>query len=225
MPVTRSILAISAHPDDETLGCGGGLLRHQSLGDELHWLVVTDPWPPMFEKDWIKQRELEIEAVAKAYGMSSCHRAGLQATKLDSVSLGAVIQSIRRVLDEVQPDIIYVVHRGDVHSDHRVTFDATIAATKPFRSKRSTSIFSYECPSSTNMAAPLVGNVFLPQVYCDVSNFIEQKLEILSIYESEVFPPPHPRSLDAVRALARYRGSTISADYAESYSLIRDVWL
>jgi LmbE family N-acetylglucosaminyl deacetylase len=222
--VTRRVLAISAHPDDETLGCGGGLLRHQSLGDEIHWLIVTDPWHPMFEAEQIDKRQQEIADVADAYRMTSCHRAGLPTTKLDNLPLGEVIDPIRDILNEVQPDIIYVVHRGDVHSDHRVTFDATIAAAKPFRSSRVASIYSYECTSSTNMAPPTVENAFLPQVYCDVSAYVERKLEVLSIYESEIHQPPHPRSLDAVRSLARYRGATINVDYAEAYQLVRDVW-
>ena len=36
------ILAIAPHPDDETLGCGGTLLKHKNNGDEINWLIITD---------------------------------------------------------------------------------------------------------------------------------------------------------------------------------------
>lgn len=155
--------------------------------------------------------------------METVSELGLPSTRLDSMSLGAIIEPMREVILRIAPDIVYLVHGGDIHSDHRQTFDAAMAVLKPFKSLRPITIYCYECSSSTNVAAPLARYSFLPQVYCDISEFVERKLEILSIFETEIFPPPHPRSLDAVRALARYRGTTVSVDYAEAYMLIRQM--
>jgi len=74
------------------------------------------------------------------------------------------------------------------------------------------------------MAAPFPENAFLPQAYGDISDYLERKLEILSLYETEIFAPPHPRSLDAVRALAQYRGATVSVSAAEAFTVIRELW-
>jgi LmbE family N-acetylglucosaminyl deacetylase len=219
----RRVLAIAAHPDDETLGCGGGLLKHAAAGDELHWLIVTSPAEPQFDQGWAARRAQEIVAVSEAYAMETVSELGLPSTRLDSMSLGAIIEPMREVILRIAPDIVYLVHGGDIHSDHRQTFDAAMAVLKPFKSLRPVTIYCYECSSSTNVAAPMARYSFLPQVYCDISEFVERKLEILSIFETEIFPPPHPRSLDAVRALARYRGTTVSVDYAEAYMLIRQM--
>jgi len=222
--MSRRILAISAHPDDETLGCGGMLLKHSDQGDEIHWLIVTAPWAPLFDSAWQARRSREIEAVATAYGMASTNCLDLPVTKIDALALGEIIELMRTAIEAVDPDVVYLVHRGDVHSDHRVTFDAAIAVLKPFRSGARTSIYSYECTSSTNMAPPFPQNAFIPQAYGEITNYLERKLEILSLYDTEIYDPPHPRSLDAVRALAHYRGASVSVTAAEAFSVIRELW-
>ena len=222
--MTSRILAISAHPDDETLGCGGTLLKHADQGDEIHWLIVTAPWEPLFDSQSLVRRQGEIKLVAEAYGMTSTNCLDLPVTKIDALALGEIIEPMRAAIEAVDPDIVYLVHRGDVHSDHRVTFDAAIAVLKPFRAGARTSIYSYECTSSTNMAPPFPQNAFIPQAFGNISGYLERKLEILSLYETEIFEPPHPRSLDAVRALAQYRGASVSVTAAEAFCVIRELW-
>ena len=218
------VLAICAHPDDETLGCGGTLLKHKAAGDDVAWLIGTDPWEPLFSAAYIERREAQIRAIAEAYGMSAVKRLHLPTTKLDQLSLGEVIDPMRAAIADLRPDIVYVVHRGDVHSDHRVIFDAAFSVLKPFVQDGAREIFCYETISSTNMAPPLLANAFIPQAYSDITPFIKRKLEIFSLYEGEVFAAPHPRSLLAIEALARYRGSSINREFAESFMVIRKVW-
>jgi N-acetylglucosamine malate deacetylase 1 len=221
--LTRRVLVISAHPDDETLGSGGALLRHAAEGCSLHWIIATQPTEESYSAEWRTRRVAEIEAVTAAYPMTSVDELGFPAAGLDSSAMGDLIEKIRVPVHRIKPDIVYVVHAGDVHSDHRVVFDATIAVFKPFRVGWPHAIYSFECASSTNLAAPSIDNTFFAQQFCDVGDFIERKLEILRIYDSEVPAPPHPRSVDAVRALARYRGTSVSLEYAEAFMLIRQV--
>lgn len=222
--MSRCVVALSAHPDDETLGCGGALLKHAAQGDRLAWVIATAMWRPMFDERSIDQRRKTIDAVAFAYGMDTVRPLGFPTTRLDTLPLGDVVARLREALSEIDPDIIYLVHRGDVHSDHRVLFQAAIAAAKPFRRARPTSIYSFECPSSTEAAAPAPDLAFVPQVYCDISAHIERKLDILSLYEDELCEAPHPRSLEAVRALARWRGAAACVDYAEAFMTVRAFW-
>jgi LmbE family N-acetylglucosaminyl deacetylase len=216
-------MVISAHPDDETLGCGGALLRHVQEGCSLHWVIATQPSEDRYSAEWRIRRTAEIEAVTAAYPMTSTDELGFPAAGLDATLMGDLIEKIRVAVHRIKPDIIYVVHAGDVHSDHRVVFDATIAVFKPFRIGWPHAIYSFECASSTNLAAPSASNAFLAQYHCDIGDYIERKLEILSIFESEVPPAPHPRSIDSVRALARYRGTSVSLEYAEAFMLIRQI--
>ena len=218
------VLAVSAHADDETLGCGGTLLKHRAVRDEIHWLLVTAPQSPMFDDAFIARREAQIEAVSAAFGMASVNVVGLPATGLDAMPLGEVIAPVREAIVAAAPERIYVVHRGDVHSDHRVVFDAVWSAVKPFNTAQAIDIYAYETMSSTNMAAPYAGAPFVPTAYCDVSAHFDRKLAILRLFDTELQPPPHPRSLEAVEAAARYRGSVIGVSHAEAFMVVRETW-
>jgi hypothetical protein len=57
----------------------------------------------------------------------------------------------------------------------------------------------------------------------DVSATIDTKIEAMEIYEDEVRPWPHPRSLEALRTIARRWGSVCGLDYAEAFELVRSV--
>lgn len=219
------ILAISTHPDDETLGCGGTLLKHGAAGDELFWLVATSTWTPQWSAELVQRKSAEIDSVAERYDMAKVFRLGFPATRMDTVEEGALIQSIRQVIREVRPETVYLVHCGDVHSDHRMVFDATMAVLKPFYMhelgvKR---VLSYETLSSTDAAPVHVRPPFEPQVFNEISPFLKEKVAIMNLFASEVHADPSPRGPSAIEALARYRGATIGKLYAEAFVLIREV--
>jgi LmbE family N-acetylglucosaminyl deacetylase len=144
---------------------------------------------------------------------------------MDTLSQAEIIASVRRVVAEAQPHSVYLNHAGDVHSDHRIVFDCVISAIKPFYSSRHgiKRILSYETLSSTEAAPPDHARAFMPTVFCDVTSFIERKLEIMSLYRTETQPYPMPRANETIRALARFRGATVGVEYAEAFMLIRDL--
>jgi LmbE family N-acetylglucosaminyl deacetylase len=219
------VLAIAPHADDETLGCGGTLLKHRSAGDSINWAIVTRAHPPQWTPEQLQRKEAEIESVSVAYGFEKVFRLDFPTIKMDTVPLDDVISGLRDVIDEARPECIYLNHSGDVHSDHRVIFSAVASVVKPFYSARHhvRRLLSYEVLSSTDAAPPDRATSFVPNVFSDVSAFIDRKLEIMSLYESEVQPSPLPRANESIRALARYRGATIGVAYAEAFMLVREV--
>jgi LmbE family N-acetylglucosaminyl deacetylase len=220
-----NILVIAPHPDDETLGCGGALLKHKQAGDQIHWVIVTRGYEPAWSKEVLDRKENEIRRVADAYGFNHVIRLDLPTIKLDTLPLGDVMDSLNKAINEIRPACVYLNHSGDVHSDHRVIFDATLSVLKPFNSAKQgvKRILSYETLSSTDAMPPGVARSFVPNVFIDVSGFIEKKLEIMSLYESEVQPYPLPRSIETLRALGRVRGATIGVEYAEAFMLVREI--
>jgi LmbE family N-acetylglucosaminyl deacetylase len=218
------IAVVVAHADDETLGCGGTLLKHGANGDELHWILVTSPLPPKFDTEFIEKRREQIKSVSAAYNMASTTVLNLPAAGLDSLPLSEVIDPVAGALHELQPERVYVVNRHDVHSDHRVVFDAVWAASKPFNNLSPWDIFTFETMSSTNMATPEALRYFSATSYCDIGDYIERKLEILELYDTEIQSAPHARSSSAVKATAQYRGSTIGVHYAEAFMTVREIW-
>ncbi len=218
------VLAIAAHPDDETLGCGGMLLKHKVQGDHLSWMIATETHQPEWSAQTVKQKAKEVTQVAAAYGMKTCIKLGFKASRLDTVPQAELIRKIRQALERLRPELVYLVHGGDVHSDHRALFAAAMAAMKPLHMAQLgvRRIVCYETISSTEAAAPVGAAPFLPQIVNDITPYLERKLKIMALYKSERQADPAPRGASAIRALARVRGSTIGVEYAESFMLIRE---
>ncbi len=220
------VLAISAHPDDETLGCGGTLLKHAMSGDELYWLIVTQGFEPRWSSQVLAKKAQEVEAVAEAYKMKQFYKLGFHTTTLDHVPQSDLIDAIRDVIGPLMPQIIYLVHAGDVHTDHLAVFTATLSVVKTFYMKTYgvKRILSYETLSSTEAAPPQHYRAFVPTVYSDITPYLKQKQAIMALYDSESQSPLAPRGESAIEALARYRGAAINTQYAEAFMLIREVF-
>lgn len=220
-----NVLAISAHPDDETLGCGGTLLKHRRAGDRVSWLIVTRPHPPRWNPRIIQRKAREVERVAAAYGMRRCLRLDFPAAGLETVPLAALVQALAAGIAAVRPEVVYVVHRGDVHTDHQRVFEATAAALKSFRMAAHgvRRLLCYETLSSTEAAPPRADRAFLPTVFSDITPYVERKVHIMRLYRTEAQADPRPRGPSAIRALARYRGATIGVPSAEAFMLIREL--
>ena len=89
------VLCVAPHPDDETLGCGGTLLRHKADGDELHWLIMTTmEGSEDYSRENIKQRSIEIKKVSEAYGFETLHQTNFTTTKLDTVPLKQLVSTV-----------------------------------------------------------------------------------------------------------------------------------
>ena len=220
-----NVLIISVHPDDETLGCGGVLLKHQAAGDHIHWMIGTEGREPGWSKEVIAEKALEVEAVAQAFGFKKVFKLGFPAAYLDTIAQSEMMAAIRAPVVEVLPQIVYLVHGGDVNSDHHAFFNAALSVLKPFYMKRYgvQRILSYETLSSTEAAPAIAYRQFLPNVHSDITPYLERKIEIMSLYRTEVHADPFPRGPSGIRALARFRGATVSIEYAEAFMLIREL--
>lgn len=220
-----NVLSISVHPDDETLGCGGALLRHLADGDCIHWGLVTAAAESDYDAKQIDRQRRQVEAVNAAYPFHGLHWMKLPTTRLESMPLNQVVDALRGVMEAVRPDIVYIPHRGDVHSDHRVVHDAAMAVTKAFymRTYGVRKVLACEVLSETDAAYPAPATAFMPNVLLDVSSVLERKLEIFNLFESEIHSGFLPRNAAALRALARVRGAAIGVEYAEAFMLMREV--
>ena len=127
------VLVVSAHPDDEALGCGGTLLRHRHDGNSIHWLIAT-PCTEQLAPDCVRQaKRNEIEAVAEAFDVKKHRLLSFPAVRLDTVPIGAIIEQVSAMFSSVRPSVLCLPHQEDGHSDHRVLSQAVISAAKPFR--------------------------------------------------------------------------------------------
>lgn len=218
------ILVIAPHPDDETLGCGGTLRRHVAEGREVHWLIVTEMLEAHgYEPRRIRQRAREIERVAEAYGFHRVHQAGFPAAEIDSLPKGRIVEAVSSVLEEVRPDTVYLPYRNDVHSDHAVVFDAAVAAGKIFRHPSLKRIYAYETLSETEFGLRPDDPGFRPNLFIDITPYLDEKVRIMKIYRSELGRHPFPRSVQSLRAMATLRGTQAGVEAAEAFMVLREI--
>lgn len=210
----KRILCVSVHPDDETLGCGGTLLKHKANGDEIYCVHVTNGNE--------KQKSV-ICLLRESYGFEEMYQLGLPEIKLNDIPLSEIISKLSAVIRRVKPDYLYIPNRSDAHSDHRIVFEALTACTKSFRYPFIKKIMICEVISETDFSPALPENIFIPNIFVDISNFTERKCEILSLFKSELLASPYTRSVDAILALSKYRGSQINVSYAEAFMLLKEI--
>lgn len=219
----RRVLFVAVHPDDETLGCGGTILKHRDGGDEIYWLIVTtikNHPTGRWNLNEVQKREDTIKQVSEQYGFCKVFQLGYPTICLDKLDLGDLVNGFGKAIDEIKPDIIYMMFQNDVHSDHRVSFNALYGCLKSFRRPYIQRILMFEALSETEFAVATPQNAFLPNVYIDITQYMDKKLSIMQLYDTEVMETPYPRSLSSIKALARYRGSRAGVDYAESFMLL-----
>ena len=219
----RKVLFVAVHPDDETLGAGGTILKHKDAGDQIFWLVVTAPTknhPCGFSDAFIEKRDKLVDESASAYGFDGTYKLNLPTQMLHSVDIRYFVSLVDDVINQVEPDTIYMMFKNDVHSDHRVSFDAVYSCTKSFRKAFIHRIYMIEALSETEFAPAIPSFTFTPNVYVDISPYIDRKLEIMALYDKELMLEPYPRSLGSIRALARVRGTRAGVMYAEAFQLL-----
>ena len=216
------IMVIATHADDEILGCGGTIARHTAYGDEVHVLVVTRGAEDIFSAKENAVTRAELKRAHKLVGIKGSYFLDFPAPKLDNVPNHKIADEIKKVLSSVKPSVVYLPHRGDIHVDHKAVYNATLVAARPTQGDYIKKLLSYETLSETDWASPSAEDAFVPTVFVDISSHIETKLMAMDCYRSQLKAPPHPRSLDALRALARLRGSTVGFEWAEAFMLVRE---
>ncbi len=219
--MAKKILIISAHPDDETIGMGGAMLKHRAAGDALYWLILTDAVRPKWSQKYIDQKELEIKAIAKFFGITKTFRSHFPTMHLNALSSDVITDAISKIITGVRPDVVYCPPPNDINSDHRAAFQAALVATRPLLQSSVREFIAYEIPVTTRFVDAASGNFFVPNLYMDISRFLKKKIQAFKLYKTEARSFPHPRSPKGLEILARERGLAIAHDAAEAFISVR----
>ncbi|MFI8711548.1 PIG-L deacetylase family protein [Brevibacillus brevis] len=219
----KNILIIAPHPDDETLGCGGTLLKHKHAGDNISWLIMTTMDSTMFSSEHIQKRQKEIQKVAELYGFQETIQFSFKTTQLDTIPMGKLVTYIGDVFRKINPDTVYLPYRGDAHSDHKATFDASVSCIKWFRYPSVKKAMVYETLSETDFGLNTDSNGFRPNIFSGIDGLLDRKIEIMKVFESEIGEFPFPRSEESIRALAALRGTACGCKAAEAFMLLKEV--
>ena len=227
--MSRIVLVVAAHPDDEVLGCGGTMARHALNGDKVHVVILVEGVTSRDQKRNRDDRKFDISKLGKnsqiandILGTTSLTLHDFPDNRLDSVSLLDLTKVVEDHLESLQPDIIYTQHGGDLNIDHRLVHEAVITACRPKPKNHSvTTLLSFEVASSTEWQTPGSAPIFAPTWYVDINKTLELKIKALEAYGDEIIEWPNARSIRAVKHLARWRGANIGVDAAEAFMLGR----
>jgi LmbE family N-acetylglucosaminyl deacetylase len=222
------ILVFAPHPDDEILGCGGTIARYIAEGAEVTVCVVTSGQPPVYdnsiavENGWPHTLYPEIKKSHEILGTKEIIFLQLPCVLLEQEPRNIVNGKVFEVVQDVKPDVIFIPHFGDMQKDHKIVSEAVMVAVRPKYAHRVQYVYAYECLSETEWNVPHVSNCFIPNVYVDIYEYMDKKLSAMACYKSQLGDFPDPRSLEAVEALAKLRGSTMNAKAAEAFMLVRE---
>lgn len=217
-------LVIAAHPDDEVLGAGATMAALAERGHHVCALILAEG-VSLRHKDVDLARARETCRTAAAeLGVAELRFGGfaLEGGVLGDGPQRAVVDAVTGAIREVEPELVFTHHPGDIHVDHRVVARSTTYATRVLGGGPVRQVLHYEVLSSTEQQTP-AAIPYLPTVFYDVSGHVERKCRALSAYSYEVFDEPHPRSAHAVRALAAYRGAQVGVAGAEAFALAREL--
>lgn len=217
----RQVLVVAAHPDDEVLGAGGTIAKHVARGDSVYVVILTEGASVQFpgQPEKIELKRMQALKVAQLLGITEVFFGDFPDQKLDMQPIIAVTNFIEGVVEKVQPQIIYTHHFTELNQDHRAAYEATSIAVRPFSHPSVERLLCFSVDTVTNWGQ----GVAQYNVFSDVTDTLEAKLQAMSVYETEVRRPPHPRSLEALRQMAYRNGALVGLAAAEMFQLVLEV--
>lgn len=215
-----NVLIVSPHPDDETLGAGGTLLKYKYNGNKIFWLNITNMKEEYgYKKEIVEIRKEQILRVREEFQFDDYYDLELKPACLENYESDSIIKRISLIIDTIKPNVLILPNRSDIHSDHKKVFDWCYSCTKIFRYSYIKMILTMEILSETDFG--VIDNYFVPNYYVDITDYFQHKSNILQIYESELAQHPFPRSIEGIEAIAKYRGISAGSKYAEAFKVLK----
>lgn len=221
--MSKTILIVAAHADDEAIGCSGTIARHVAEGDNVHLLFMTDGVGSReVVADEASERLSAAEQAAKILGVSSVTHLNFPDNSMDALPLLDIVKEVEVKITEISPEIIYTHHIGDLNVDHQIAHKVVMTACRPQPGFCVKTIYAFEVLSSTEWQTPSL-NAFMPNVFVDITDYLPIKMQVISVYEEEMRQVPHSRSPQHVELLAQHRGYSVGLHAAEAFMLVREI--
>ena len=220
--MSKNVLIVAAHPDDEVLGCGGTIAKHSLQGDKVHVVFMTDgikSRTKFSDKDIINRAEAS-KSVKTILNIETINSLGFQDNQMDNVSLLQIVQKLEGIIIKIKPTIIYTHHYGDLNVDHQLTYEAVMTACRPLPNFIVKEIYGFEVLSSTEWSNSQKF-IFKPNYFVDISKYLFKKISAAKAYNEEMRDPPHSRSIKHIEVLAQHRGYTVGVEMAEAFQVYR----
>jgi len=216
-----NVLVIAPHRDDEIIGVGGTILKRKAAGDRVTVCIVTAREGMELPPSTVKLHE-EMKAAHAFCGVDEYIGLPFWANNLENFPRSEVNKAFFDTIVRSQPEEVYLPFWGDMQKDHQLVTEAAMVALREKYDHPVRRIYAYETLSETGINLPAEHYAFIPNVFEDITDYLEDKKTALSFFKSQVHPFPDLRSLETVEALARFRGATVNVRAAEAFMLIRE---
>ncbi len=213
------VIVIAPHNDDEILGVGGTMAKLVKQGHEV---IVCEVTAGDLDNEMVQLQKREAIVSHDLMGVKT-HFMDLPVVGLREMTTRELNSAFQEHMIKLNPDIVFIPHKGDMHIDHRMTIEAAMVALRPATFPNLNAVYAYETLSETDWNTPSVDNIFIPTMFVDITDEIEIKLKAMECHRSQLCEYPHPRSLETLKALAMHRGSTVCKKYAEAFAVVREV--
>jgi LmbE family N-acetylglucosaminyl deacetylase len=219
----KRILVVAPHPDDETLGAGGTIAKYAAEGHEVFVLMVSGHLPPLYPRDQYDTTVAEASCAFEILGVSRSRFLEIPATRIGDEPVDVLNGHISHAVQEFAPHIVLGPF-PDRHIDHRLIFDGVMVAARPVGAGRAIEMLAvYETLSETHWNAAGIEPAFAPTWVVNITAELEHKVRALECYTSQIPPFPGARSVEAVRALAAFRGTQAGFAAGEAFQIVRMV--
>ncbi len=214
------ILVVAAHPDDEVLGCGGTIAKLAASGSEVFILILGEGATSRVSHGDMDTQLLTVQAkmAARTLGAKDVFFGALPDNSFDSVKLLDVIKIVESAKEQVKPTAVFTHWVQDLNIDHQITNQAVLTAFRPIYGEYCKDVFAFFTLSSSEWNYP---NHFAPNIYFDISDYLDIKKNAMSSYSTEIRDWPHPRSLEGIENIAKMTGQCVGMRAAEGFLQLR----
>lgn len=223
----KNVLVVAPHADDEILGCGGVIAKHLEVGDQVFIAIMTNAAvgaPELFDAEAIEIVRAEAKRSHALMNVTETVYFDFPAPQLEQYPQYKIASVLNQLFREKKIDTLFIPHKGDLHLDHGVIYNACLVAARPVPGQCVKNIYAYETLSETEWGHPTPEAVFIPRKFVVLSQQnLEQKLAAMVCFESQLKDSPNTRSLEAIRNLAALRGATVGVPFAEAFDIIRSI--
>jgi LmbE family N-acetylglucosaminyl deacetylase len=224
--MSKTVLVVVAHSDDETISMAGTIQRHASLGDNVIAISMTDGVSSRDSIDGatsIANRKTAAFSASQILGFTWVESLNFQDNALDRYPLLDIVKAIERVKILYEPSLVYTHSLADLNIDHRVVTNAVLTAFRPQPFENCTELRLFETSSATDYGNNAITGSFEPNLFVDIADFWKSKEAALEAYGTELRPYPHSRSIDAIKNLGKLRGNQVGVELAEAFQVIRKI--
>ncbi len=207
------------------LGCFATVAQMIKDGDEAYTLILSKGKQSRgaTSSDEIALLSDEMTQANNLIGIKKVFQFNFPDNMFDSIPMLDIVQVIEKIKYDIKPNIIFTHHFGDINIDHQIVYKAVLTATRPIKDEPVKTIYTMEIPSSTEWNAFTKDTAFIPNVFFDITNTIDLKVDAMAIYDSELREYPHPRSLKYLKELAHINGVKVGVRYTENFYLVRSI--